>query len=253
MQQQLHGVFDAHVTHEDRGFHVRAQVLVEDEVQTGNLGKHFENGFQVGVAKFQGHRFVEAGAQLRIRNHVAALHQANVALQFQRAFVVRVQFEDLPHLAFGPVDVAPAQVATGQFEFFIEAAHVFQLTHGVLGAAVVRLDGQHPSVTHARRSEIALGAVHLGLGQQRGDSAGTGGVEGNVQLGVARVFAQPFLDPGQAGFILTLFDQVRGFFLGDLRRAACGQPCTKAQAHQQTGLVHCALPTDKVWDKCRGK
>jgi hypothetical protein len=32
------------------------QVLVEDEVEAGDLRQHFENGLEVGVAKFQGHR-----------------------------------------------------------------------------------------------------------------------------------------------------------------------------------------------------
>jgi hypothetical protein len=60
---------------------------------------------------------------LWIRNDVAALHQTHVALQFQCTLVGRVQFEDLFHLTFGAIDVAATQVATGQFEFFIEAAH----------------------------------------------------------------------------------------------------------------------------------
>ncbi|MNP24161.1 hypothetical protein D3C76_1169070 [compost metagenome] len=130
---------------------------------------------------------------------------------------------------------------------------MFELAHGVLGATVVRLDGQHPAVAHAGRSEITLGAVHVGLGQQCRDRPGAGAVEGNVQLGVARVFPQALLDPGQAGFVLPLLDQLGGFFLGNLCRAARSQPCAETEAHQQTGLVHCALPTDKVWDKCRGK
>ena len=164
-----------------------------------------------------------------------------------------IQFENLPDLTLGAVDVAAAQVATGQFEFLVEAAHMLELAQGVLGAAVVRFDGQHPAVRHACRGEITLGAIHVGLGQQRRDRTGTGAVEGNVQLGVARVFPQALLDPGQAGFVLPLLDQLRGFFLGHLRRAAGSQPCTETEAHQQTGFVHCALPTDKVWDKCRGK
>ena len=155
LQQQRHRVFDAHVTHEDRGFHVRTQVFVEDEIQPRDLRQHFENGLEVGVAKFQGHRPVELGAQLRIGNHIAALHQTNVALQLQRPLVGRVEFEDLFDLAVGAVDVAATQVTPGQFELLVHAAQVFELTQRILGAPVVRLDGQHAAVSRAGRNEIA--------------------------------------------------------------------------------------------------
>ncbi|MNL34006.1 hypothetical protein D3C87_1559490 [compost metagenome] len=74
-----------------------------------------------------------------------------------------------------------------------------------------------------------------------------------MQLGIARVLPQPFLDPGQAGFVLALFDQLGRFLVGHLRRTARDQHCAQAKAYQQTGLVHCVLPTDKVWDKCSGR
>jgi len=217
------------------------------------LRQHFKNGLQVGVTEFQGHRTIELGAQLRIGDHVTALHQADVALQLERAFIVRVEFEDLFDLAIGTVDVAAPQVATGQFEFFFHAAQVVELTQGVLRAAVVRLDGQHAHVSGARRSEIAPRAVGVAGREQRRDRFGPAAVEQQVQFGVARILTQTFLDPGQPRLVLTLFNQVGGFLVGHLRRTARGQPGTQAQAHQQTGTVHCVLPTDKVCDKCKGR
>ncbi len=44
LQQQCHGVLDAQLAHEDGGLHVRAHVLVEDEVDAGDLGQHLEDG-----------------------------------------------------------------------------------------------------------------------------------------------------------------------------------------------------------------
>ncbi|MNN27803.1 hypothetical protein D3C81_1413520 [compost metagenome] len=253
LQQQFHGVFDAHITHEDRGFHVRAQVLVEDEVQAGDLGQHFEDGLEVGVAKFQGHRPVQAGTQLWVLHHVAALHQADAVLQFPGTLVLRVQFENLLDLAVGTVDVTATQVATGHFEFLIHAAQVVELAQGILGTTVVRFDVQDPAVSHAGPGEITLGAVHVGLGQQRRHGAGPSAVESHVQFGIARVFPQSFFDARQTGFILARFDQGRSFIPGNLRRTACGQPRAETKAHQQTGFVHSVLPTDKVCAKCRGR
>lgn len=83
------------------------------------------------------------------------LHQTNVALQLQRAVVFRVEFEDLFDLAVGAVDVAATQVTPGQFELLVHAAQVLELTQRILGAAVVRLDGQHAAVSRAGRDEIA--------------------------------------------------------------------------------------------------
>ncbi|MCY1443502.1 hypothetical protein D9M71_599220 [compost metagenome] len=203
LQQQFHGVFDAHITHEDRGFHVRAQVLVEDEVQAGDLGQHFENGLEVGVAKLQGHRPVQACAQLRVLHHVAALHQADAVLQFPGTLVLRVQFENLLDLTVGTVDVTATQVATGHFEFLVHAAQVVELTQGILGTTVVRFDAQDPAVAHAGPGEITLGAVHVGLGQQCRHGAGPAAIECYVQIGIARVLAQSLFDASQTGFVLA--------------------------------------------------
>lgn len=74
-----------------------------------------------------------------------------------------------------------------------------------------------------------------------------------MQFGIPRVLAQAFLDPRQTRFVLPLINQFGGFLVGHLRGAARGQPRTQAKAHQQTGSVHCVLPTDKVCDKCKGR
>ncbi|MNN33936.1 hypothetical protein D3C81_1477150 [compost metagenome] len=190
---------------------------------------------------------------MRIGDHVAALHQTNVALQLQRSFVIRVEFEDLFDLAISAVDVATTQVATRQFQFFVHAAQVIHLLQGILSPAVVRLDGQRAVVGHPRRSEVAARAVSVAGRQQRRDRLGPTAVEQQVQLGVPWVFAQAFFDSGQPRLVLTLFNQVGGFLVGHLCRTARGQPGTQAQAHQQTGTFHCVLPTDRVCDKCKGR
>ncbi|MNG00775.1 hypothetical protein D3C84_837240 [compost metagenome] len=175
-------------------------------------------------------------------------------MQFPGTLVLRVQFENLLDLTVGTVDVTATQVATGQFEFFIEAAHVVELAHCILGTPVVRLDGQHPVVADARGGEVPVRTVGVSLGQQRGNRLGVGGVAGQVQFGITRVFPQPFFNTRQAGLVLPLLDQLGRFLVGDLGRTARHQPGTRtAKAHQQTGSIHGVLPIDKVWDKCKGR
>ena len=175
-------------------------------------------------------------------------------MQLQGTLVARVQLEDLPHLAFGAVDVAAAQVTPGQLELFILAAQVVELAQSVLGPTVVGLDGQHPAVAHACRGEVAPRAVGVSLGQQFGDGPGPAAVEGQVQLGVTRMVTQALLDACQPGLVLALLDQVLALLLHDLGGAARDQGQAQAKmTQQQRWTFHWVLPTDKVWDKCSGR
>ncbi|MNH10265.1 hypothetical protein D3C79_697390 [compost metagenome] len=257
LQQQGHGVFDTHVTDEDGCLHVRAQVLVEDEVQPRHLRQHLEDGLQVGVAKFQGHRPFELAAQLWVGPGGAALHQLDVLAQGQAAFVLRVEQQHFAHVPLGAEQIAPTQRRLAQGDALAKIAHLFDLAYRIQGPAVVRLQGQHPAVAAARTAEIMAAAVAVGLGQQRFDCLAPALDQGDVQLGVARVLLERFFELSDPGLILPFTDQGLGV-LAHTGGAATGQGDTQGK-HQvrrfvaEPWQIHGALPTDKVWDRCNGR
>ncbi|MCY1416503.1 hypothetical protein D9M71_320100 [compost metagenome] len=127
LQQQFHGVLDAYIAYEDGGLEFGAQVLVEDEVQPCDLGQHLEDDLEVGIAKLQGDRPLQACAQLRVGYVGAALDLIDGAAHFQGAFVLGIQIENVAHLAVGPDQVAAAQVGLGLDHARIEGAQVLEL------------------------------------------------------------------------------------------------------------------------------
>ncbi|MNH10078.1 hypothetical protein D3C79_695460 [compost metagenome] len=164
-QQQRHGIFNAHVLDEDGRLHVRTQVLVEDEIEPGHLRQHLKDGFQVGIAKLQGHRPFHFRAQLRVRLGGAALHQFDVTAQGQALSVLRVELEHFTHVPLGTEQVTATQRCLAEGDALVEVVDLFKLAHRLLGPAVVRLQGQHPAVAHACTREVVAAAVAISLAQ----------------------------------------------------------------------------------------
>jgi len=252
LQQQRHGVLDAHVTHEDGGLHVRAQVLVEDEVDAGDLRQHLEDGLQAGVAKLQGDRALQLAAQLRVRRCSAGLDVLDVGAQGHALLVLWVQAQHFAHVALGAEQVALAQRSLAQRDTLVEGADQLQMADAFLGTAVVRLEGQHPAVAGAGAGEVMADAVGIRLADQRFHRGLATVGQGDVQLRVARVLAQGLFQAGNAGLVLALLHQL-GAVLAHPAGAAAGNGHAQRQEHERSRLarfrrLHGALPTDKVCD-----
>ncbi|MCY1431702.1 hypothetical protein D9M71_476770 [compost metagenome] len=257
LQQQRHGIFNAHIAHEDGGLHVRTHVLVEDEVEPGHLRQHLEDGFQVGVTKLQGYRAFHLGPQLRVGLRGAALYQLDVLAQGQAILVLRIEQEHFAHVPLGAEQIALTQRRLAEGHALIDVADLFDLAYRFLGAAVVGFQGQHPPIAHPRALKVMAAAVAVGLGQQRFNRLTTALDHGNVQLGVAWILLECLLEHGDTCLVLPFSDQ-RLAILAHATGAATGQGNAKCK-HQVWRLVavpgrnHGALPTDNVWDKCNGR
>ncbi|MCY1415651.1 hypothetical protein D9M71_311430 [compost metagenome] len=235
MQQQFDGILDAYLAHEDGRLEVGAQVLVEDEVQPRRLRQHLEDDLQVGVAEFQVDRPLHPRTQLRIGRVGALADGLDALLQAEGALVAGVQREDGVHLALSAGEVAAAQVGFAVAQHVAHVAHLLQLVQGVLRAAVVRLDAQHPLVTDRRRGEIALAVVEIRRPQQLFDGARAGRGQRHPQLGVARIGLHR---PGQLRqplLVLPRLDQ-REPGLSFLIDRTAGQQ-HRADSHRQ----HCGI------------
>lgn len=230
LQQQRYRVLDAHLAHEDGGFHVRAQVLVEDEIDAGHLRQHFEDGLQVGIAKLQGDRPLQLAAQLRVRLRGACLHVFDVAAQGHALLVLRVQTQDFAHVAFGTEQVALAQRRLAKRYAFVQGADQLQLANAFLGAAVVRLQGEHPAVAHPGIGEVMADAVAVGLANQGLDRRLAAVGQGDIQLCITRIVAQGLFQASDAGLVLALFHQLVAV-LANRTGAATGNG--HAQRHEQ--------------------
>jgi len=163
----------------------------------------------------------------------------------------------MSHLTLGAEDVASAQIGLALAQVLIKVAQLFYLVQRVAGSNVTRFDGQHSPVAHSRRGIVTHGSILIGLGQQRPDRTGMAGAHRNVQFGIARVLLQALFEPGQSGFVLTLFDQGHTFFSGGAGTAS-GQAQANRENQARHGQapserVHGVLPTDSVWDRCKGR
>ena len=90
-QDQVDGVFDAHLLHKNGDAGVGAHILVEDEVDAGITRQCFEHGTQAGVAELQGDRAFLAGLEHGNRSAESHALAVDLAAQFGDALDVGIQ------------------------------------------------------------------------------------------------------------------------------------------------------------------
>ncbi|MNP06426.1 hypothetical protein D3C76_984070 [compost metagenome] len=167
---------------------------------------------------------------MRVRLRGACLHVFDVAAQGYALLVLRVQTQDFAHVTFGTEQVALAQRRLAKRYAFVQGADQLQLANAFLGAAVVRLQGEHPAIAHSGIGEVMADAVAVGLANQGLDSRLAAVGQGDIQLCVTRVVAQGLFQAGDAGLVLALFHQLVAV-LANRTGAATGNG--HAQRHEQ--------------------
>ena len=99
-QDQVNGVFDAHLLHKNGDAGIGAYILVEDEIDAGITRQCFEHGTQAGVAELQGDRAFLTCFEHRNRGAEGHALAVDLAAQIGNPFDVRIEQRDFTQHGF---------------------------------------------------------------------------------------------------------------------------------------------------------